>query len=222
MAIRAVLFDLDNTIYPASNGLMQSLDHRIGEYVQRILGLDEAESLRLRRQYYAEYGTTLRGLRHHHGDIETEPYLQYVHDLVLDAFLVSDQRLDELLAALPARKIVFTNSPREFAERVLSTLGIAHHFERVFDARYFDFVGKPDPACYVTVLRELGISGEEAMFIEDTAQNLPPAAQLGMTTVLIDDELQASPLAHFVVPDVVAAVELAQRLIESGQQPARP
>ena len=68
MTVRAVLFDLDNTIYPASNGLMLSIDQRIGEFVQRLLGLDEDEALRLRRHYYAEYGTTLRGLQHHHQD----------------------------------------------------------------------------------------------------------------------------------------------------------
>ena len=157
MAIQVILFDLDNTIYPASSGLMQSIDQRIGEFVQRSLGLSEEEALRLRRHYYAEFGTTLRGLQHHHQYVETESYLQYVHDLALEAFLVSDERLDAMLAALNARKVIFTNSPREHAERVLKTLGIAHHFERIFDLRYFDFVAKPEPAAYVRVLQELGV-----------------------------------------------------------------
>jgi putative hydrolase of the HAD superfamily len=213
MTIRAVLFDLDNTLYPVSNGLMQSIDRRIGEYVQHTLGLEEEEALRLRRQYYSEYGTTLRGLRHNNHDVETESYLQYVHDVALEAFLQSDQRLDALLGQLQARKIIFTNSPLEYAERVLATLGIAHHFERIFDVRYFDFVGKPDPACYKQVLKDLGIAGSEAMFIEDTARNLPPAAALGMTTVLVADPPEPTPLADYVVSDVVAAVELAQRLV---------
>ena len=84
--------------------------------------------------------------QHHHHDIETESYLQYVHDVALDAFLQSDEHLGEILAALPARKAIFTNSPHEHAERILHTLGIAEHFERIFDIRFFDFVGKPDPA----------------------------------------------------------------------------
>ncbi len=212
MTIRAVLFDLDNTIYPASSGLMQSIDRRIGEYVQRVLGITEEEALSLRRHYYAEFGTTLRGLRHHHQHIEIEHYLQYVHDVALDAFLASDQRLDALLASLHVRKVIFTNSPREYAERVLNALGIAHHFERIFDVRYFDFVGKPDPACYAQVLRELDLSGREVMLIEDTAHNLPPAAQRGMTTVLIGESLEMTALADYVVPDVLAAVAVAQRL----------
>lgn len=100
MAISVVLFDLDNTLYPSSNGLMQHLDSRIGTFFQETFGLGEAESLRLRRQYYTQYGTTLRGLQHHHPDIDTEYYLRYIHDLDLDMFIVADAMLDAALAAL--------------------------------------------------------------------------------------------------------------------------
>jgi putative hydrolase of the HAD superfamily len=60
MTIRAILFDLDNTLYPASSGVMQQLDRRIGEYVQERLGLSSDEATALKRHYYATYGTTLR------------------------------------------------------------------------------------------------------------------------------------------------------------------
>jgi putative hydrolase of the HAD superfamily len=72
MTIRAMLFDLDNTLYPASSGVMQSIDQRIGEYVQQRLGLPEVEAAKIRHYYYTTYGTTLRGLQQHHGHIETE------------------------------------------------------------------------------------------------------------------------------------------------------
>ncbi len=221
MAIRAMLFDLDNTLYPASSGLMQSIDQRIGQFVQQSLGLSEEESLRLRRGYYAEFGTTLRGLRRHHDGIEPEHYLEYVHDIALDAFLASDARLDRLLGMLQVRKVIFTNSPREYAERVLKTLGIAHHFEHIFDLRFFDFACKPEPACYERVLQELGIAGHEAMLLEDTPQNLPPAVALGMTTILIDEQEQPNSMADYVVPDVVAAVEVAQQLIAPDDVPRK-
>ncbi len=205
MPIRAVLFDLDNTIYPASSGLMQSIDQRIGEFVQQALGIDEAEAMRLRRHYYDEYGTTLRGLQHHHGYAEAERYLQYVHDVALDAFLASDARLDAALATLHARKAIFTNAPREHAERVLAVLGVAHHFERIFDLRFFAFEPKPNPAAYLRVLEEMGVAGHEAMLLEDTVANLGPAKALQMTTILISDEVVEHPLADYVVSDIVAA-----------------
>src|SRR5215218_10762198 len=45
MPIAAILFDLDNTLYPASSGLMQGVDTRITEYVQRLLGIDVAAAM---------------------------------------------------------------------------------------------------------------------------------------------------------------------------------
>jgi putative hydrolase of the HAD superfamily len=216
MAISVVLFDLDNTLYPASNGLMQHLDARIGVFFEETFRLSPEDSLRLRRQYYHDFGTTLRGIQHHHGDVDTERYLQYVHDLAFEDFLVADALLDAALEALPARKVVFTNSPREYAEQVLARLGIKHHFERIFDVRFFDFVCKPDPSCYERVLDELGIQGTEAIMIEDMAKNLPPAARLGITTILLESSEQQSELADYVVPDVLGAVELAGRLLSAS------
>ena len=40
MPISAVLFDLDNTLYPASSGVMKGIDIRITEYVQNLLGIE--------------------------------------------------------------------------------------------------------------------------------------------------------------------------------------
>src|SRR5919206_3086910 len=108
MSLSAVLFDLDNTLYPASSGLMHSVDTRITEYVQNLLGVEPVEAMALRRQYFADYGTTLRGLQHHHA-VDAEDYLSYVHDLALESFLASDAELDHLLGEVRATKAIFTN-----------------------------------------------------------------------------------------------------------------
>lgn len=219
MAIRAMLFDLDNTLYPASSGVMQLIDRRIGAFVEERLGISEAESRGLRRQYYATYGTTLRGLQQHYSDIDTNTYLQFVHDVAIEEYLRFDAELDERLAKLAVRKVIFTNSPREHAERVLRALGLEHHFERVFDLRYFNFVGKPDPATYQHIVDQLGIAGDEALLLEDTPENLPPAKALGMTTMLIRPELLDCAAADYQVTTLMAALELAQPLIASTLAP---
>src|SRR5262249_38591994 len=135
MPITAVLFDLDNTLYPASSGLMHSVDTRITEYVQNLLGVEPAEAMDLRRQYFVDYGTTLRGLQQHHA-VAPEDSLASVHALALESFLASDADLDRLLCEVGATKAVFTNAPAEYARRVLATLGIERHFENVFDIRF--------------------------------------------------------------------------------------
>ena len=62
MPISAVLFDLDNTIYPASSGVMKGIDIRITEYVQNLLGLEIEQAPRCSDRSpaaYSSFGTRL-------------------------------------------------------------------------------------------------------------------------------------------------------------------
>lgn len=212
MPITTVLFDLDNTIYPASSDMMKGIDVRIHEYVKNLLGLDDQESQRIRKQYYADYGTTLHGLQRHH-NVDPEHYLNYVHDIAIESFLASDAELDRLLGLLGATKAIFTNAPAAYARRVLQVLGIEQHFSHVFDIRFANFLPKPDPAVYQLVLDTLSVSGGQAILVEDTAKNLPPARALGMTAILVGEpDSAAATLADYVVPDVLAAIRIALEL----------
>ncbi len=96
MNLRIALYDLDNTLYPYSTGLMQAIDSRIASFVQERLHLSLEEAAALRRSYFEQYGTTLRGLQQHHTSIDAEDYLRYVHDIALEAFIVSMSVLMQL------------------------------------------------------------------------------------------------------------------------------
>jgi len=216
-SISVVLFDLDNTLYPVSSGLMHGVDTRITEYIRNLLDLDHDAALKLRRQYFDSYGTTLRGLQHHHA-VDPEDYLSYVHDLAIESFLASDAELDHLLGQVDATKAVFTNAPLDYARRVLETLGIDRHFEGIFDIRFHGFQPKPEPEVYRRVLAALGRPGAEAVFVEDTAQNLPPARTLGMTTILVGEPSGHNNLvADYVVIDVLAALRVVIELEHGGR-----
>ncbi|HEY1702403.1 MAG TPA: HAD-IA family hydrolase [Trebonia sp.] len=41
---------------------------------------------------------------------------------------------------------------------------------------------KPDPEIYQLTLDKLGLPGDACVFADDTAANLPPARELGLTT----------------------------------------
>jgi putative hydrolase of the HAD superfamily len=47
---------------------------------------------------------------------------------------------------------------------------------------------KPDPAIYALAARSLGLPPPACVFVDDLAVNLEPAEQLGMATVLHDDD----------------------------------
>ena len=85
---------------------------------------------RLRRHYWASYGTTLAGLMAEHG-VEPVAYLDHVHDIDMSG-LSADPVLAERIARLPGRRIVFTNADIRYAARVLQARGLSS----VFDALY--------------------------------------------------------------------------------------
>ncbi|MCL5611614.1 MAG: pyrimidine 5'-nucleotidase, partial [Chloroflexi bacterium] len=66
MSFTTIFFDLDDTLYPASSGLWQTLKKRMSTYMHERMGIPESEIGRLREKYFREYGTTLRGLQANH------------------------------------------------------------------------------------------------------------------------------------------------------------
>jgi putative hydrolase of the HAD superfamily len=202
MTIRAILFDLDDTLYPRSAGVLAQVRERILLYMQSRLGMAPDEADALRRHYLHTYGTTMRGLQLHH-QIDADDYLDYVHDIPLHNYLVPNPALDRALASLPQRKVVFTNASREHAERVLDSLGVRHHFERIVDVRDVDFQSKPRISAYRRACQLLNLRPEECVLVEDNVRNLQPARQLGMTTVLVsEDDQDESGVVDHTIPRV--------------------
>ena len=111
------VFDLDNTLYPPHMRLFDQIEVKMTDFVMRTLGVSRSEADGLRSRYWAEYGTTLAGLMHHH-DIDPEPYLAQVHDISF-APLAPDHDLAGRISALSGRKIVYTNGTAAYAENVL-------------------------------------------------------------------------------------------------------
>lgn len=177
------VFDLDNTLYSGVHGLFEQIDRRMKVYLARYLDVDEDEAFRVQKAYFRDYGTTLRGMMLNHA-MDPKPYLDFVHDIDVSAIPPAPE-LGEALGRLSGRKLIFTNSDMPHVERVLARLGIADHFDGVFDIFHADFVPKPEPAIYDQLVRRFAIDPARAVMVEDIARNLAPAHALGMTTVWV-------------------------------------
>jgi len=204
--INHILFDLDETLYPQETGLMAVVSQRINDYMRLRLGIPASQIPELRKRYYRYYGTTSRGLYlHHHLDVHD--YLVYVHDLPVEEYLSPDPLLDEVLDSIEAEKAVFTNSPREYVERVVRALGVERHFDRIFDIYFLEQINKPDRRAYLKVIEALETDGQDCLIVDDLARNLKPGKDLGMVTVLVGDGPKGSLWekeegVDFVIPKV--------------------
>jgi putative hydrolase of the HAD superfamily len=103
------------------------------------------------------------------------------------------------ILALPGPEIrVHQRLAGRHAERVLARLGLADLFEACFTSRWPTWLPKPHPQTFEPHRRRASPSlPETSAFFEDTEKNLAPAAELGMTTVLVGPHAAAST-ADFV------------------------
>jgi putative hydrolase of the HAD superfamily len=181
--IETWVFDLDNTLYPATCRLFDQVDRNMGAFICEFLKLDPVEARALQKRYLKEFGTTLRGLMVNH-DCPPERFLEAAHAIDYSA-VQGDARLDRALEALPGRKLIFTNGSVPHAERVLDRLGVGRHFAGVFDIVAAGYLPKPERAAYEGLVRAHALDPRRAALFEDLPRNLVPAAALGMTTVLV-------------------------------------
>jgi putative hydrolase of the HAD superfamily len=185
MSYTTLFFDLDDTLYPGSNGLWALIRERMGWYMVEVLGLPESEVPALRRKYYETYGTTLRGLQIHH-QVDVDDYLHYVHDLPLEQFLQPNPELRALLLSLPQQRWIFTNADADHARRVMSVLGVQDCFTGIIDIRALEFACKPELEAYQRALALAGDPAPEAcVLLDDSASNLAGARQIGFSTVWV-------------------------------------
>jgi putative hydrolase of the HAD superfamily len=184
MPLKVILFDLDQTLYRRESGLQQEVGRRIQTWLCDRLGLPWDQAGVLRRDYFVRYGTTLNGLMVEKG-IDAHDYLTFVHDIPVEAYLKPDRALAGMLAALPLRRVVYTNATQEYSWRVLVALGVCGCFERVIGIEDVGLRNKLYRKAYERVLALLDVQGDECIMVEDSARNLSAAKTLRITTVLV-------------------------------------
>src|SRR6188472_805375 len=82
--VKSWIFDLDNTLYCATNGIFAQIESRMTDYVMAFLKLPREAAYARQKELYQAYGTTLNGLMLEHG-ASPDDYLHYVHDIDLSS-----------------------------------------------------------------------------------------------------------------------------------------
>ena len=180
------LFDLDNTLHDAEPHIFPHINRAMTAWLVQELALDHDSADRMREHYWQRYGATLLGMIRHHGTCPRR-FLHGTHDVeALRPGIVFDRTLAHVLRRLPGRKIIFTNGPLHYAEAVLAVMGIRHMFDAVHAIERSRFTPKPRPAGFLRLLRDNHLAASRCIMVEDTADNLRTAKQLGMRTVWIN------------------------------------
>jgi phosphoglycolate phosphatase len=91
--------------------------------------------------------------------------------------------LDEL-AARGIGMAICSNKPQDLCEKILSELGVDHHFAGIFGSAP-DRPRKPDPASALLALRALGGTANRTLFCGDSVVDADTAKAAGLAACLV-------------------------------------
>jgi putative hydrolase of the HAD superfamily len=185
------VFDLDNTLYPPERRLFDQIEDRISAFVMRELGVDRAEADRLRHAYWHDHGTTLAGLMMHHG-IDPDPFLEEVHRIDFSV-LTPDPALRAAIAALPGRRIVYTNGTAPYARKVAEALELDGLFDAFYGVKDAFYTPKPEPGAFQRIFGADGLNPRRAAMFEDDVRNLRAPCEMGLQTVWVAPGAEERP-----------------------------
>ena len=186
--IKLWFIDLDDTVMESSGGMLHAIHLRMNVFIRDILNVTWEEADRLRKRYWALYGSTFIGMwRHHH--IDPRVFLPATHDFDFSSYVRAQgsPRQDlKLLKASGAKVVLFTNGPRHYAEVAIALLGLSGIFDSVITSTEMRIFGEWEPKPSIRMLRglcsRLHVKPSEAAIVDDSLMNLRTAKRMGMRT----------------------------------------
>ena len=210
-----LFLDLDETLYPHSNGLWEKIGERITLFMVSRLNINEENAQDLRARYLSEYGTTLNGLRANHA-IDPDVYMEFVHDVPIHDHIEPAPHLRQMLASIRIKKIIFTNSHDAHVKRVLNALDVSDQIDDIIDIYALNFINKPRPEAYAQALKIAHYPDTKTCILaDDRSVNLIPAAELGMTTVLVGGN-ESDPAITHRIDEITDLVECIPELADTS------
>lgn len=206
--LKALIFDLDETLYRPDTGMLPAGDRLITDYLCRLRGLAWQQADRMRVQLTEQYGTTAAGVEAQFGIPQARFYADTVERVDPTAHLQPDPVLRQMLAAIPMPLYILTNATAPYTEAVLAALDLADPFDAVFTVESSGWRPKPAPEAYLAALQHLKLSAETVGMIEDNPANLVPAHELGMVTFLLRAR---HPAARYTLDDLLDLPQLLRR-----------
>ena len=179
------IFDLDNTLYPASVNLFGQINTKMSNYIMKLVNVDQETAEKMRAEYWKKYGTSLAGLMQNY-EIDPKDFLKVVHDIDFSV-LPKDLDLLNALNNLPGRKLVYTNGSVPYAREVLKYRGLLSVFNEIYGIEDADYIPKPFPEAFEIIFSKAKIVPNSSAMFEDEERNLVVPFRLGLKTILVSD-----------------------------------
>ena len=215
MKVRAICFDLDNTlwdVWPVIMRAEQAMYDFLASRYPRVVATMTLEMMRKAREETAAAHPQMRHdftflrkqtLREHAREFG---YAEHMAEEAFDAFITARNQVELYADVLPAleqlrtRYRLFTASN---GNADIGKIGLGHFFERTINARLVGAL-KPDPAIFRKVIEGTDLQPHEVVYVGDDPElDVAGARGAGMQAIWIDREGaqwpdQIAPPAHTV------------------------
>ena len=184
-SVRALIFDLDGTLIDSRRDLIHSIRAMLRELHRPELPEETLAG------YIGHGAATLvaRAL----GGTATEEELKHALQFFLDYY--QEHKMDSTVAYPGVREAlaqlcdfpmaVLTNKPVRISVCILEALGLRGYFRAVYGGNSFE-TKKPDPLGANTILRELGVAGQDTLFVGDSEVDVQTARNAGMLIAIVN------------------------------------
>jgi putative hydrolase of the HAD superfamily len=231
--IRAVVFDLDNTLVDFVKMKEDAVDAAVDAMIDAGLNLPREEARQQIFNVYDEKGIEFQQvfdlfLKKTLGEIDYKIHAAGIvaYRKAREAALVLYPHVNLALVELAKRGLklaVVSDAPRLQAWLRLCYLQLHHIFDVVIT---LDDTGehKPRPAPFLLVLDRLGVEPGEALMVGDWPErDITGAATIGMRTAFArygDTFGTVNSGADYEIDDILELIDIVERERESEQQPA--
>jgi putative hydrolase of the HAD superfamily len=199
------IFDMDHCLYTANKDIHIIYQKEFYNYVSNTHNIPLDEVSDYLDKMIEKHGEVRVGLIKENGfdfDHWTEVIGEVIEDL-LHTHIPPNTLTVKLLNNMSGKKIVCTNAGDVGTNRILTHLGMENTFHHINDFKTRGYISKPNPDVYTNLMTELNLNPKTCAFFEDTATNLKPAHELGMTTVLVHGEKEGRDYIHHAYPSLL-------------------
>jgi putative hydrolase of the HAD superfamily len=214
---KAVLFDLDDTLWPIAPVIAQAelaLYAWLQRHAPRVAAGHSIDSLRSARlallerqpEFHLDLGALRRaGLL---AAFEQAGEDSAKVDLAMEYFFAARNAVlpyDDVLPGLERLGSMVLVGSISNGNADLRAIGLSHHF-KVSVAAHQLGCAKPDAAIFLAACRELGVAPQDAVYVgDDVLLDVRGAQQAGLRAVWLNRTGSSVHLEHGVVPDAICA-----------------